>query len=187
MITCNYQVTFNQIIKEELTVTKKSTKSKQVSIGKQEYINQKTGEVETFNVVSEKDVDFNFEKIWLSQLLDAIDVIGNKKMQVMKWLLANKNSENQIIGTQRQISKDCGVSYPIVNETLKSLEQAKAMKKVQSGVYFLNPEFMFKGSNAKRMNILLKYEKVDIIDHEDDSKALQDKGSSEGEETKKGD
>ena len=151
--------------KRKKSASKKTTskRTKSVVIGKQDYINQETGLVETFNVVSEKDVDFNFQKIWLGHLLDSLEIIGNKKIAVLNYLLAKKNSDNVIIGTQRVIAKESGVSLPTVNDTLKALIEINAIKKISTGVHMLNPDIIFKGNNNKRMNILLNYEKVEEI------------------------
>lgn len=144
--------------------SKKTTSTKITKIGKAEYINSLTGEVEQFNVIEENDQDFNFQKIWLGHLLESLDVLGNAKIKVLNYLLANKNSDNQIIGTQRAISEGVGVSLPVVNETLQKLKSVNAIKQVSSGVLMLNPEIVFQGKHSKRMNILLKYTNTELIE-----------------------
>lgn len=148
----------------------KKTSTKLTTIGKQKFINNETGEVETFNVIEEHDQDFNFEKIWLGHLLDSLEVLGNAKIKVLNHLLAIKNNDNQIIATQRSISEKVGVSLPVVNETIKKLVAAKAIKKVSSGVLMLNPEIIFKGNHNKRMNILLRYSKTETIEGQAEEK-----------------
>lgn len=151
----------------KLTTTKKKSKtatSKTITVGKQEYLNQETGVIETFNVVTQKDCDFNFQKIWLGYLLDSLDLIGNKKIKVMNYLLEHKNNDNQIIATQRVIADGCGVSLPTVNSTIQALIAIDAIKKVANGVLMLNPDIMFNGGNAKRMNILMKFNKIETFD-----------------------
>lgn len=145
--------------------SKKTTTKKQVVIGKQQFINKDTGEVEDFNIINTYDTDFNFEKIWLSHILESLEVIGNQKIKVLNWLLKNKNTDNQIIATQRIIAEKSGVSYPVVNQTIKSLMDSKALKSLQTGVYMLNPDFMFKGHNRKRMNLLLRFNEIEEIEH----------------------
>jgi hypothetical protein len=144
---------------------KPTTRQKQVTVGKQEYLNIETGVIDEFQVLKTQDIDFNFEKIWLTHLLDALDIVGNKKVKVLSWLLDNKNSDNHIIGTQRSIAEMANVSTPIVNETLRLLTSINAIRKVNSGVYQLNPDVIFKGGYQKRMNILLQFEKVEEIEH----------------------
>lgn len=148
----------------------KTTSKKTTKIGTAEYLNQATGEIEQFNIIEEHDQDFNFEKIWLGHLLQSLDVLGNAKIKVLNYLLANKNSDNQIIATQRVLAEKVGVSLPVVNETIKKLVDSNAISKVSSGVLMLNPEVVFKGNHKKRMNILLRYNKVNTFENEGDKK-----------------
>lgn len=136
-------------------------KNKQTVIGKQQYINTETGQIESFNIISQRSGDFNFEKIWIGHLLEALNALGNKKVIVLQWIFKNKDNNNQIIGTHRYIAETCGVSLPVVTETFKLLMNINAIKKVQNGVYLLSPDILFKGSGEKRMNILLKYEELE--------------------------
>lgn len=158
---------------------KGGTSVKITKVGRKTYVDPETGEAETFNLIEEKDQDFNFEKIWLGHLLQSLDIIGNKKMTVLNWLLANKDSENKIIGTQRYISEKAKVSLPVVNETLKSLIAVDAIKKIQSGVFMLNPELVFRGGHSKRMNILLRYTQVETIDQEPENKKIVEEDKNE--------
>ena len=59
----------------ERTVTTRKSKV----IGTQEYIDKNTGQVVRMEVVSIEDQDFNFMKIFLMNLLNQIDQVGNKK------------------------------------------------------------------------------------------------------------
>ncbi len=158
---------------------KKTTTKKQIVVGKQEFINKSTGELEEFNIINSYDTDFNFEKIWLSHILESLEVIGNQKIKVLNWLLANKNNENMIIATQRKISEKSGVSYPVVNKTIKALIDTKAISSDQSGVYMLNPDFMFKGNKNKRMNLLLRFQEINEINQAEQVEQIENKTESE--------
>ena len=166
--------------------TKKTTSKKQIVVAQKRYINSETNEVETFNVVDQYDQDFNFDKLWLGHILDSLDVIGNQKIKVLNWLLANKDTQNQIIGTQRIIAEKTNVSVPTVNQTIQMLERSNLLKKVQTGVYLLNPEIVFKGSHQKRMSILLRYTKTDTIEHKNELEDFSEEQEQE-EITKKED
>lgn len=128
-------------------------------VGTQQYANPYTGELEEFQVIRMEDRDFNFEKIWLAHILEALEAVGNKKIKVLNTLLELKNSDNLIIAKQDDIALRASVSRPVVNETINILVEANFIKKVQNGVYQINPEVMFKGNNQKRMRILLDYTK----------------------------
>jgi len=137
----------------------KTTRKKSKIIGKKTYLDQETGELVDMNVVQMEDTDCNFEKIWLGHILQALDCMGSKKIKVVSWLLDNKNAENTVIATQRDISEKTNVSLPIVTETLKVLQAADVVRMKQNGVYMLNPNVIFKGDKDKRLNILIRYNK----------------------------
>jgi len=146
------------------TEQKKSTKTtkKLKAVGTKKYIDSETGEVETMNIVSMEDRDFNFEKIWLGHLFEALNSIGNQKIAVVMWMLKNKNNENIILANQRMISKLSGVGLSTVNSTIKELKSVDFLNEVEgvTGAYQINPDVVFKGSNSKRMNVLLQYTKT---------------------------
>ena len=75
------------------------------------------------------------------------------------WLLQNKNYENKVIGTIKKICKETEVSNKTVIETFRQLEESEALKKIQTGVYWLNPDLIWKGSHSSRAKILLEYYK----------------------------
>lgn len=139
---------------------KKTTTKKTRVIGKQSYVNQTTGEVVDMNVVETMSSDFNFEKIWLSHLLQALDCLGSRKVRVVSWLLENKDNKNVIIATQRKIAIESNTSLKTVAEVMKVLLASDVIKMEQQGVYILNPEVIFKGDRSKRMNVLIKYNKI---------------------------
>lgn len=134
-----------------------TTKKIQRIIGKEIYINQKTGEVEEFDVINFIDSDLNFQKIWLGHLLTALKLIGNKKIEVLSYLLKQKDYKNTVISSQRKIATELKISTKVVNETIKSLISVDAISMVQQGVYQLNPDIIFKGKHSQRMKILLDY------------------------------
>jgi DNA-binding transcriptional regulator YhcF (GntR family) len=164
--------------KEIKQYSKKTTNKKVKVIGEQEYFNNSTGEVENFQVISMEDRDFNFEKLWLVHILESLEAVGNKKIMVMNTLLKMKNSDNQIIGSQRQISKESGVSLPTVNETINILIDSNFIRKITNNVYMINPDILFKGGNKKRMNVLLQYKTS-----EEDTEEFEEKQLSKDPDT----
>ena len=65
------------------TVTTRKSKV----LGTQEYIDKNTGEIVQMEVVSVEDTDFNFMKIFLMNLLNQIEAVGNKKTSVMFYII----------------------------------------------------------------------------------------------------
>ena len=147
-----------------------STTVKKVKvIGQQQYVNVNTGELETMNVTSIEDRDFNFHKVWMRNFLSTLDIVGNHKTLLCMWIVDHINRDNQLIGTMRVIANESGMSLETVRITLKILLDADFLRRVQSGVYIVNPEVIFKGSYSSRMNILNQYstaERITISDEE---------------------
>lgn len=87
------------------------THSKKVKVvGNADYLNPRTGEIENFQVIRMEDRDFNFTKIWMSAIVQSLDIIGNQKTRLAFWIIEHLDSNNQLIMTQRQISKKSGIS-----------------------------------------------------------------------------
>ena len=125
-------------------------------LGGETYINQRTGEiVETQTVI--RGGDFDFHKIWLGHVLDAIDQVGNVKIKVLNHVLRNMDDQNRYIGTIRAIADKVEVSERTVAALLKKLEEADFIVRIGSGVIRVNPKGLFKGGSNKRMNVLIKY------------------------------
>ena len=136
----------------------KTTTKKTKVIGKETYINQQTGEIQEMNVIDiTENTDANFHKIWLGHILAALDIIGSQKIKVLNYFLENMNKENLIVATQRKIADDTKTSIQTVSLTVKALKEANILVQVQSGVYRINPNVIFKGYNNSRMNILYRY------------------------------
>jgi DNA-binding transcriptional regulator YhcF (GntR family) len=138
-----------------------TTSKKTQIIGTETYINRSTGEIEDFNVIRIEDADFNFDKFWVSQLLTAIDEFGNQKIKLLMYLIQNRErSNNAIIKTVRELAAETGISKDTISATLKILE-AHGIVKRKTGVIFISPEVVFRGSHNNRRRILLDYRKAE--------------------------
>ena len=142
----------------------KTTRRKMKIVGKQAYIDQETGEMNEVQVIDIEERDANFHKIWLSHILNSIDLIGNQKTKLAFWILDNIDSENQLIMTQRKIAKNSGISLYTVSETFKVLMDSNFLQKINSGAYRVNPNILWKGGKSARMNILFKYHQNEKTD-----------------------
>lgn len=142
----------------------KTTRRKMKIVGKQAYIDQETGEMNEVQVIDIEERDANFHKIWLSHILNSIDLIGNQKTKLAFWILDNIDSENQLIMTQRKIAKNSGISLYTVSETFKVLMDSNFLQKINSGAYRVNPNVLWKGGKSARMNILFKYHQNEKTD-----------------------
>lgn len=136
---------------------RQQTTKKVKYIGTQEYINTTTGEVESFQVTSVEERDFNFTKIWMKSFLATLDLVGNAKTRVAYWLIDNITKENMLPYTYRQIATATGYSLDTVTKTMSVLLEADFLKKLNQGCYIINPDIMFKGTRPARLNALTQY------------------------------
>lgn len=106
---------------------------------------------ETGEVLEEKDIDM-FEKTvgrnepfmitYLAEIINLIDTLGNKKMQVVKYILKYMSkTENTLIITTRELAEKCNVSKPIVLDTLKLLEKVDIIQR-RTGAIMISPKLM---------------------------------------------
>jgi hypothetical protein len=144
---------------ENKTTTKKVRKKTQTIIGTQRYINADTGEIlETTVIEKEVDRDFNFHKIWLNDLMSVLNLIGGKKLDILKYLLSEmRTQDNTISVTYRQIEKELNTSQKTIAETMKILQEANFITKVQNGLYMVNPDVIVRGNGKKRDALMIKY------------------------------
>lgn len=144
------------------TKSNKSTTAKKMKIiGKQEYLNISTGNVEDFQVIKMEDRDFNFHKIWLAQIITSLDLIGNQKTRLAFWILDHLNRDNQLTLNYRQIAEESGISLFTVKQTMKALLECDFLRRKNQGCYVVNPDKVFKGTKDGRMRILLEYSKIE--------------------------
>ena len=102
-----------------------------------------------------------FYKVWLADLMQVLDLLGNKKMLVLEYLFAKMDNENKVVATHRRIASDLGISVKTVSDTLSMLQKENVLKKVQNGVYQLNPKVIFFGDSKKQDYLLIEYQKED--------------------------
>jgi hypothetical protein len=138
---------------------KKVRKKTQTIIGTQRYINADTGEIlETTVIEKEIDRDFNFHKIWLNDLMSVLNLIGGKKLDILKYLLSEmRTQDNTISVTYRQIEKELNTSQKTIAETMKILQEANFITKIQNGLYMVNPDVIVKGKSGKKDALMIKY------------------------------
>ena len=145
-------------------MAKKPTKSLQttavrrVKTGTREMINPETGELEKVPAYEIREFDINFEKVWLGHLLLAMDCLGGKRKEVVKWILENRDQDNQIVATFQSIQSQCNVSKQTVATVMKSMQSAQLIRKIRNGLYMLNSDFIFAGKHEDRINVMFTYE-----------------------------
>lgn len=146
----------------------KNTSKKVKIIGTEIYINQTTGELQEMQVVNIEDRDFNFHKLWISHIINSLDLIGNQKVKLAFWIIENLNKENQLIMTYRQIAEKSGISLDTVRRTMTALIESNFLVKINNGAYQVNPDVIFKGTRNGRLSVLYQYNQTKIDNKEDD-------------------
>lgn len=115
-----------------------------------------TGEIKKVDVVVKEIPRLGFAITYLSSIISMIESIGNKKMQVVKYLLKNMDSNNKLSETVREISKGSGCSLQTVNDTLKLLESAGIIAR-KTGTVMLSPKLVHKGNAARERFLMTKF------------------------------
>lgn len=105
----------------------------------------------------DEETDINWDKIWLGEVMEALEQVGNKKIKVANYIINSRDKNtNYLIQTQREIAEKCGVSLQTVSSTLKALEKADLLVG-KAGIYQINPDRIARGKHNKRMAILRIY------------------------------
>lgn len=114
------------------------------------------GDIKAVDVVIKEVPRTGFVISYLATIINMIDRIGNKKMQVVKYILQNMDSNNLVVKTVREIAKGCGCSYQTVQETLSILEKAGIIAR-KTGSVMLSPKLVHKGNAQKERFLMTKF------------------------------
>lgn len=128
--------------------------------GKQTWINKETGEeIETDMSITEVNRN-DFEITYISFLYNLFEELGGKRYQVLKYILQNKDSNNKLITTVRELAKKADVSNSTVTEALKILKNAGLVTQ-RTGAIMLNPKIAHRGSSKKEAYLLHEFKIFD--------------------------
>lgn len=129
--------------------------------GKSRWQNLETGEIIETDEVIKKTPRNGFMITYLSAIIQLIDSLGNKKMQVVKYILANMDkSTNSLIITTRELAEKSGVSYQTVIDTLKVLEDAQIIAR-RTGAVMVHSDLVHRGSESKEKYLLARFQEFD--------------------------
>lgn len=121
------------------------------------WVNQRTGEVIEADQVVKRVSRNGFEITYLAYFINLFEKLGGQKYKVFKYIIENKNSDNQVIITTVELAKKTNVSRQTVSDTLKILTEAKLITR-KVGVIMLNPKLAHKGTKDKEAYLLTKFE-----------------------------
>ena len=107
----------------------------------------------------------NFWKCYLMDFLSILGIFDSKQVDVFIYIAENTNqTTNTFLGSYRKIADDTGCSLSTVQRIMKKLQENNFIKKVQNGVWLVNPNILMKGNDKKRQILLSYYECDEPID-----------------------
>lgn len=101
-----------------------------------------------------------FEITYTAELFDIMKTLGNKKIEVLSYILDHKDGRNSLNATNTQLAKLTGISRKTVVETMKILQEAELIKR-QNSVILISPRLMVKGNQLREAWLMRKYEEID--------------------------
>lgn len=125
---------------------------------KRTLVDKDTGEIIQVDQITKRVYGTkHFWKVYLMDFLSILGIMDNKQLDVFIYIAENTNQSNNLfIGSYRTIAADVKVSLSTVTRIMKKLQENDFIKKVQNGVYQVNPNIMMKGNDSKRQ-VLLSY------------------------------
>lgn len=106
-----------------------------------------------------------FWKVYLMDFLSVLGIIDSKQLDIFIYIAENtKPGENLFIGTYKQIAKDVKVSESTIAKLMKKLQDNGFIRKVQNGVWFVNPNILMQGNDNKRQILLSYFESDEPVD-----------------------
>lgn len=153
--------------KSEKKAENEINKSTQTFINSQptEFLNKATGETMTVDKQISKWTYGSEDSFWKCYLMDFLSVLGvidSQQAKIFIHIVKNTSQSNNLfIGTYRNIAEDLKVSHTTIATIMKKLQEKEFVKKVQNGVWLVNPNILMKGNDIKRRMILLSYQQSD--------------------------
>ncbi len=133
---------------------------------KRELVDTATGEVIWVDQITKRTYGTkNFWKCYLMDFLSVLGIIDSKQLDVFIYIVDNtQQANNTFIGTYAKIAKDVGVCRQTIATIMKKLQENNFVKKVQNGVWLVNPNILMKGNDTKRQILLSYYESEEPVD-----------------------
>lgn len=120
-------------------------KKDQKPIEYKSYTDNETGEIHSIPVINHYGKNKDFEMIFYGHFLEILNDLGNKKIEVLRHIIINRNKlDNIFIGTQREIAEALSINVMTVNKTLLLLED-KGVIKTKTGVIYIDGNLISDG------------------------------------------
>lgn len=132
-------------------------------VGNETYVNTTTGELHEMQVVEVDERDAHFQKLWVGNILAAVDELSSKKLKIVLWLVQESSKHRNIIPmTVRQMASTLDVSTATLTRTLKVLEEHDIIRR-ETGRVWMNPSVVYKGGMSSRLEVLTRYKAVSKV------------------------
>ena len=112
-----------------------------------------------------------FEITYTAELFNIMKELGNKKIEVLSYILDHKDGNNSLNMTNVQLAKTVGVARQTVVDTMKVLQDADLLKRNNS-VIQISPRLMVKGNQLREAWLMRKYEEIDVTKDASDKNAI---------------
>lgn len=132
---------------------------------KRELMDRATGEVIWVDQITKRTYGTkNFWKCYLMDFLTVLGIIDSKQLDIFIYIVENTSqANNTFIGTYKKISQDTGCSSRTIAAIMKKLQENNFIKKVQNGVWLINPNILMRGNDTKRQILLTYYESEEPV------------------------
>ena len=105
-----------------------------------------------------------FWKLYMADYIQVIlGVMDYKQLDVFMYISMNtRASDNVFIGTHDKIAEATGTTRQTVAKLMKKLVEHNYIRKIQQGVYMVNPQIVMKGVVAKKSLLISYYDSEQI-------------------------
>ena len=112
-------------------------------------LNTETGEQFDLDIFAEKVSKRGWQRAYAENVADYFRIAkGDTSVRILAYLLEVKDGKNQIVASQREISRELNVSLDAVSRVIKALMKRGLIELKKQGVYMLDPQIMRYGSKT---------------------------------------
>lgn len=146
---------------------------------KKQLMDTETGEIIEVEQVTKRIYGTkNFWKIYLMDFMHILGILDSKQVDVLVYILENTNiSNNTFIGTYKKIASEANVSEPTIAIVMKKLQSGGFIRKVQNGVWVVNPQIMIRGNDHKQQMLVSYYNEQQPYTPDTNGQAEEKEGS----------
>lgn len=141
-------------------------------VGFRELVDHDTGEVVLTANMDIYKTDVNWEKVWLDNLMYAINLVSEKSGKILMYFIENRDYENKVLVNKEMVIRHTGISRGTVYPVIKKLIEGNIIKQLELG-FQVNPNVIFNSQAARKKNI----QRMDVVLSYYDSKVKGQKSS----------